>query len=103
VEPFLIPVILGLIVAYFCVSGVSMTLFDVILEFKNFPYMPTLGSLQSYSLKASDIMNRNFMHLSSKSTLSDIPAILSKCGDANVTIPVVESSQKKVLHYTVTS
>lgn len=68
-----------------------MGLFDVIIEFKNFPYMPSLGSLQTYSLKASNIMNQNFMYLSKKSTLSDIPAILSKTGDASVTIPVVES------------
>jgi hypothetical protein len=35
-----------------------MTLFDVILEFKNFPYMPTLGSVQAYSLAVGDIMNK---------------------------------------------
>lgn len=91
VEPFLIPVSIGLLVAYWCTSGVAMGLFDVIIEFKNFPYMPSLGSLQAYSLKASDIMNRNFMYLSKRSTLSDIPSILSKTGEASVTIPVVQS------------
>lgn len=103
VEPFLIPVSVGLLVAYWCTTGVAMGLFDVIIEFKNFPYMPTLGSMQAYSLKASDIMNRNFMYLSKRSTLSDIPVILSKTGEASVTIPVVETQQKKILHYTVTS
>jgi len=103
VGPLMIPVSIGLLVAYWCTTGVGMGLFDVIIEFKNFPYMPTLGSLEAYSLKASDIMNKNFMYLSKKSTLSDIPAILSKTGEASVTIPVVESQQKKILHYTVTS
>lgn len=91
VEPFLIPVSIGLLVAYWCTTGVAMGLFDVIIEFKNFPYMPSLGSLQAYSLTASDIMNRNFMYLTKKSTLAEIPAILSKTGEASVTIPVVES------------
>jgi len=91
VEPLMIPVSIGLLVAYWCTTGVGMGIFDVIIEFKNFPYMPSLGSLQAYSLKASDIMNKNFMYLSTKSTLSDIPAILSKTGEASVTIPVVES------------
>jgi hypothetical protein len=99
----MIPVCIGLLVAYWCTTGVAMGLFDVIIEFKNFPYMPSLGSMQAYSLKASDIMNKNFMYLSKKSTLSDIPSILSKTGEASVTIPVVESQQKKILHYTVTS
>lgn len=45
VEPFLIPVSIGLLVAYWCTTGVAMGLFDVIIEFKNFPYMPSLGSL----------------------------------------------------------
>lgn len=103
VEPLMIPVSIGLLVAYWCTTGVGMGLFDVIIEFKNFPFMPALGSLQAYSLKASDIMNKNFMYLSTKSTLSDIPAILSKTGEASVTIPVVESQQNKILYYTVSS
>lgn len=95
VQPLMIPVSIGLLVAYWCTTGVAMGLFDVIIEFKNFPYMPSLGSLQAYSLTASDIMNKNFMYLSKQSTLSDIPAILSKTQEASVTIPVVESQQKK--------
>lgn len=81
----------GLGVAYFFSSGVAMGLFDVIIEFKNFPYMPSLGSMQAYSLKASDIMNKNFMYITKSSTLAEIPAILDKTGGAVVTIPVVES------------
>ncbi len=99
----MIPVSIGLLTSYWCTTGVAMGIFDVIIEFKNFPYMPSLGSLQAYSLKASDIMNRNFMYLTKKSTLSDIPAILSRVGEASITIPVVESSENKVLHYTVSS
>jgi hypothetical protein len=95
VEPFLIPVILGLIVAYFCVSGVSMTLFDVILEFKNFPYMPTLGSVQAYFLAVGDIMNKNFLYLTWKSKLADITTLMMQTGDASVTVPVVESDVHK--------
>jgi hypothetical protein len=95
VEPFLIPVILGLIVAYFCVSGVSMTLFDVILEFKNFPYMPSLGSLQAYSLAVGDIMNKNFLYLTRNSKLADIPTLMMQTGDTSVTVTVVESDVHK--------
>ena len=103
VRPLLIPVSIGMLVAYWCTTGVAMGIFDVIIEFKNFPYMPSLGSLQAYKLKACDIMNRNFFYLTRKSTLSDIPAILSRIGEASVTIPVVESTEQKILLCTVTS
>lgn len=95
VGPLMIPICVGLLVSYWCTSGIAMGLFDVIIEFKNFPYMPSLGSIQTYSLKASNIMNQNFMYLTKKSTLADIPAILSKCGDSSVTIPVVASDDNK--------
>lgn len=80
VEPFLVPVSVGLLVAYFCTTGVSMTLFDVIIEFKNFPYMPTLGSTEAYLNKASNVMNHNFIYLTKNSTLADIPIILMQSG-----------------------
>jgi len=59
----LLPVVLGVTVSYLCTSGMAMCIFDVLLEFKNFPFMPTLGSENSYSLKASDIAHKNFLFL----------------------------------------
>lgn len=55
-----------------------MGIFDVVIEFKNFPYMPSLGSVAAYSLKASDIMNRTFMYISKDCKLRDIPIILNR-------------------------
>ena len=68
-----------------------MGIFDVIIEFKNFPYMPSLGSVASYQQKASDIMNKTFMYLPSNAQMKDIPVILNKTGQCSVTIPVVHS------------
>lgn len=72
-----------------------MGIFDVVIEFKNFPYMPSLGSVQAYSLKASDIMNRTFMFLSQDCRLRDLPVILNKTQSCAVTIPVVVSQEDK--------
>jgi len=80
-----------------------MGIFDVVIEFKNFPYMPSLGSVAAYSQKASDIMNRTFMYLSKNSKIRDLPVILNKTQSCSVTIPVVQSEEDKVLLYTVTS
>ena len=81
VEPVLIPVSVGLLVAYWCLTGVSMTLFDVVIEFKNFPYMPSLSSVQSYNLKASDLMNPNCLFMTLKSRMAEIPVLLMQTGE----------------------
>lgn len=60
----LLPVCLGVAFAYLASTGMTMSIFDVLLEFKNFPFMPTLGTESSYHLKAKDIMTKNFMYLS---------------------------------------
>ncbi len=44
-----VPVIIGLVVAMWASSGITMGIFDVVIEFKNFPYMPALGSVAAYS------------------------------------------------------
>ena len=65
VSELVIPVMFGLATALWASQGIMMGIFDVIIEFKNFPYMPALGSVASYQQKASDIMNKTFMFLSS--------------------------------------
>ena len=72
----LLPVLLGVTVSYLCTSGMAMCIFDVLLEFKNFPFMPTLGSENSYALKASDIAQKNFLFLGEESILKDVVLLL---------------------------
>jgi hypothetical protein len=48
VSELVIPVIISLSVALWASQGIMMGIFDVIIEFKNFPYMPALGSVASY-------------------------------------------------------
>ncbi len=69
-----------------------MSIFDVLLEFKNFPFVPTLGSEESYRLKAKNVMNKNFMFIEKNATLLDIPPLLKQLGDSNFPIPVVNNS-----------
>ncbi len=48
VSELVIPVMFGLATALWASQGIMMGIFDVIIEFKNFPYMPALGSVASY-------------------------------------------------------
>lgn len=78
VDQIIVPVMVGLMVGMWASQGISMGIFDVVIEFKNFPYMPSLGSVAAYSQKASDIMNRTFMYLSKDCRIRDLPIILNK-------------------------
>lgn len=48
VDEIMLPMIIGLGTAMWVSQGIAMGIFDVIIEFKNFPYMPSLGSVASY-------------------------------------------------------
>jgi hypothetical protein len=85
----MVPVMVGTLMANFAVGPISMSIFDIILEFKNFPYLPTLGSVNAYYQKAMDIMNRNFFYITKDARFCDIPVILDRIGYKNLTVPVV--------------
>lgn len=53
-----------------------MSAFECMLELKALPYMPTLGSINAYHLRAKDIMNTNFFFLTKEAKFADIPPIL---------------------------
>jgi hypothetical protein len=59
----MVPVMIGMTIAYAFTDTMAMNVFDVLLEFKNFPFLPTLGNESNYSLKAKDIMTKNFLYL----------------------------------------
>jgi hypothetical protein len=78
-----------------------MSIFDVVLEFKALAYLPTLGSIEAYFQKASNIMNKNFFYLTKDSVLQDLPIIINRVKSSNIAIPVVESESKKILLFNV--
>ena len=87
----LLPVCLGVAIAYLSSTGMTTNILDVLLEFKNFPFLPTLGSENSYKLKARDIMNKNFMFISKDACFNDIPILMRQLKDSNFPIPVVDN------------
>jgi hypothetical protein len=91
----MIPVLIGVLVSYAVANALSMPIFEVILEMKNLPFLPTLTSIATYNMTAGDLMNTNYLYLIEKARLADIPLILNKVGNAPVTIPVVDTIHKK--------
>lgn len=91
----MLPVLIGVLTSYIVSNSMTMSVFDVILEMKNLPFLPSLSSIDTYNKCAGDLMNKNFIFLKRKATLNDIPSILHKVGDAPTTIPVVDSEVKR--------
>jgi H+/Cl- antiporter ClcA len=52
----IVPVMLGVLVSYAVSNSLSIGVFDVILEMKGLPYLPTLKSVDSYNMEARHIM-----------------------------------------------
>lgn len=100
----MMPVMIGLCVAILASNGVTQGIFDIVMEFKNFPFMPGLGNADAYNMKASDIMNKNFLYVTKATKVRDIPTFLHRIGPiGSVTIPVLESEAQKYLLFTISS
>ena len=59
----MIPVLIGVLVAYAVANSLAMPIFEVILEMKNLPFLPSLTSIATYNKTAGDMMNTNFLYL----------------------------------------
>jgi chloride channel 2 len=53
----MIPVLIGVLMSYAVANALAMSIFDVILEMKNIPFLPTLTSVSTYNKTAGDLMN----------------------------------------------
>ena len=86
----LVPVLISVLVAYAIGNSMSMGIFDVLLDMKGLPYLPSLRSVDTYSMKAADIMNRNFIYITEKSNFADIVVLLQHIGPRPKSIPVLK-------------
>lgn len=59
----MIPVLIGVLVSYAVCNSLAMPIFEVILEMKNLPFLPTLTNIATYNKSAGDLMNTNFLYL----------------------------------------
>jgi hypothetical protein len=85
----MVPILFGVLISYAVSNANSMSIFDVILEIKNLPFLPTLSNVSTYNVTAKDLMNSNFFYLTAEAKLADITVIINKVGYYPVTIPVV--------------
>lgn len=90
----LLPVLLVTLISFSVSSMLSPSIYDLILELKSLPYIPSL-SAASYNKKAIDVMQRKLFFLTYSSTYSEALKILSDCTYRH--IPLVNSVNDTVI------
>ena len=102
---YLIPVLLGVLISYALSNSIWVSIYDVLIDMKDLPYLPAVRIDEDYSLKANNIMNWQFTFLCKDSRLSDIGKLLSQYQNKllykSMSIPVVKSKQNQVLLFSV--
>jgi len=98
---YMVPVLFSVVISYAISNNLSMSIFDVLLDMKDLPYLPALRSADLYNQNAKDIMNKNFLYLTQDSKLKDIVVLLEYLGPMSKSIPVVETEEDKILLYAV--
>ena len=102
---YMIPVLLGVLLSYGISNSLCVSIFDVLLDMKDLPYLPAIRIDENYSLKAGNIMDKNLQYLYKDSSLADIAFILfhtqRNSSSRFKSIPVVKSEESKVLLYSV--
>ena len=92
---------LGVLVSYAISNSLSIGVFDVLLEMKGLPYLPSLKSVEAYNMQAKHIMTKNFMYLTQNSTFADIFIFLQQVGARPWAVPVVLNHQSKLIKFSV--
>lgn len=98
---YLIPVLFSVVISYAISNNLAMSIFDVLLDMKDLPYLPALKSTDLYDQTAGKIMNKNFLYLTADSRLKDIVVLLQFLGPISKSVPIVESEENKILLYSV--
>jgi H+/Cl- antiporter ClcA len=102
---YMIPVLLGVLLSYAISNSLWVSIFDVLLDMKDLPYLPAIRMNENYALKASNMMNRKFEYLWKNSKLSDIALLLFQMRHTSLSksksIPVIKSEQSQVLIFSV--
>jgi chloride channel 2 len=83
---YLVPVLIGTIISYAISNSIGRSIFDILLDMKDLPYLPTIRA-ENMTLKAEEIMKTGFDYLEIDSPLSDLNGLL---GDKQRVIPVVK-------------
>lgn len=62
----------GVLIAFALGNGLSMSIYDVLLDLKGLPYLPALKPYHLYEFEAKDIMTQHHLFIYDTASLLDI-------------------------------
>ena len=93
----LFPVLMGVITAYYVSKAVTLSVYYVIVELKDLPFLPKLLKPQLYNKSAKDIMDVDFPYLTPNSSLEDIGLVLTHVNFRITAVPIVEEDSLELI------
>jgi chloride channel 2 len=85
----MVPLLSAVLISFIISGGLSMSIYDVMLDIKELPYLPALKTQELYDKEAKDIMQTNHSYLKLESTLRDLAIILENKTNL-IKIPVID-------------
>ena len=97
---YLIPMIIGVFMAYGVSSSMTVSFYDSMLEIKKVPYLPSLKSTHLYSFTAKDLMEQDFPCVKCDSSLRALTNAALDGICCMTKIPVI--NEDRILMYDIT-
>lgn len=93
----LFPMLIGVITSYHVSKAVTLSVYYVIVDLKDLPFLPKILKPELYSKSAKDVMDIDFPYLTPNSTLEDVGLVLTHVNFRITAIPIVEEETLELI------
>jgi len=93
----LFPMLMGVISSYYVSRAVTLSVYYVIVDLKDLPFLPKLLKPELYNKNAKDVMDVDFPCLTPNSNLEDAGLVLSAVNYRITAIPVLEEETLELI------
>jgi chloride channel 2 len=90
---YMLPLLMAVIISFILSQGLSMSIYDVLLDMKGLPYLPALRSQELYSLNAIDLMQTDLQVLTYESNLRDIGKVIQLSPKSFSRVPIIDNER----------
>lgn len=93
----LFPMLMGVITSYYVSKAVTLSVYYIIVDLKDLPFLPKILRPELYSKTAKDVMEVDFPYLTPNSTLEDISLVLEHVKYRVTSVPIVEEETLELI------
>ena len=86
----MIYLLVGTLVSFIVSQGLSMSIYDVMMDMKGLPYLPALRSSELYVLHARDLMTTDYNFLTFDSNLRDVGKVIQRSIKQFLRVPIID-------------